>query len=90
MTALTQVAEWTEVSRKRTRAHTPEERDIQRRVGRPTYVEQASRDPRQQRLGFNGLPAGEAHAISSQDVPESTLNQTQTDMEVDQPTQNNE
>jgi hypothetical protein len=86
----TQVAEWTEVSRKRTRAHTPEERDIQRRVGRPTYVEQASRDPRQQRLGFNGLPAGEAHAISSQDVPESTLNQTQTDMEVDQPTQNNE
>ncbi len=86
-----QVAEWTEVSRKRTRVYTPEERDTQRRVGRPTYIEQASRDQRQQRLGFNGLGIGEPQVISSQNAPEPIPDQpqTQTEMEVDL-THNNE
>jgi len=42
---------WVEVTRKRSREDSPK-RDLQRRAGRPTYIEQAAKDPGQARLGF--------------------------------------
>lgn len=50
-TRVSSVEGWTRVSRKRTRETSPKE-DSQRRAGRPTYIEQASRDPAQSRLLF--------------------------------------
>ena len=45
--------QWKTATRKRVRASSPVQEDAQRRLGRPTYLEQAARDPSQQRLGFN-------------------------------------
>jgi hypothetical protein len=52
---------WTTISRKRNRVFSPNLEDTQRRLGRPTYIEQAARDPGQQRLDF-----GQGGATSSQ------------------------
>ena len=53
-----QASEWTMISRKRTRGPSPSQDDSQRRLGRPTYLEQAARDPSQSRIRFGHEFAG--------------------------------
>ena len=64
---------WSTYSRKRTRPPSPTPKDIQRRLGRPTYIEQAGRYAVQQRLGFsqNFAPLSQAESrgpASSQEI----------------------
>ena len=51
--------------------------DTQRRLGRPTYIEQAARDPAQQRLGFSQSSASVSQAISMETTPTVEVSMTQ-------------
>lgn len=70
---------WTVYSRKRTRAPSPTPRDTQRRLGRPTYIEQAARNTSQQRLGFSQdlAPSSQARSIGTAPSQEMELTQNE-------------
>jgi hypothetical protein len=68
---------WAIVSRKRGRVMSPTLEDTQRRLGRPTYIEQAARDPAQQRLGFSQSSASVSQATSMETTPTVEVSMTQ-------------
>jgi hypothetical protein len=68
---------WAVVSRKRTRALSPNLEDIQRRSGRPTHLEQAARDPTQQRLAFSQRNAFDSQAPCTESAPAAEVSMTQ-------------
>jgi hypothetical protein len=68
---------WSTVSRKRGRAISPAQDDTQRRVGRPTYLEQAGRDPAQQRLEFSQGAASASQENSTGGINSVEANMTQ-------------
>ena len=55
----------------------PAQDDTQRRVGRPTYLEQAGRDPAQQRLGFSqgAASASQENSTGGNDSVEANITQ---------------
>jgi hypothetical protein len=68
---------WAVVSRKRTRAPSLNLEDTQRRSGRPTHLEQAARDPTQQRLGFSQRNASDSQALSTESASVVEVSMTQ-------------
>jgi hypothetical protein len=68
---------WAVISRKRTRAPSPNLEDTQRRSGRPTHLEQAARDPTQQRLGFSQRNASDSQASSTESASVVEVSMTQ-------------
>lgn len=56
---------WSIISRKRTRAPSPSLDDSQRRLGRPTHLEQAAKDPSQQRIDFSMGSAPDSQALTT-------------------------
>jgi hypothetical protein len=57
------------ISRKRNRGVSPPQDDSQRRLGRPTHLEQAARDPTQSRLWFDKGPASASQGPSIETPP---------------------
>jgi hypothetical protein len=55
----------------------PAQDDTQRRVGRPTYLEQAGRDPTQQRLGFSQGAASASQVNNTGGIDSVEANMTQ-------------
>ena len=68
---------WAVVSRKRTRAPSPNLEDTQRRLGRPTHLEQAARDPTQQRLEFSQGNVSNSQASSAESASFVEVRMTQ-------------
>jgi len=72
-------AGWTVMARKRQRGQSPNIDDTQRRIGRPTHIEQASRDPAQQRLSLSQRTAGETQGTGTLNAPIVEIEMTQNE-----------
>ena len=70
---------WSVPSRKRTRPPSPTPKDTQRRLGRPTYIEQAGRDTSQQRLGFSLDLATASQTESIEPAPSQGMDLSQNE-----------
>jgi len=68
---------WAIISRKRTRVSSPSVEETQRRLGRPTHLEQAARDPSQQRIGFSQGAASASQEQSAETAPLIEVNMSQ-------------
>jgi len=67
------------MARKRQRGQSPNIDDTQRRIGRPTHIEQASRDPAQQRLSLSQRTAGETQGTGTLNAPIVEIEMTQNE-----------